>query len=134
MLGIRMQAFGGRRPIGSLAARRCVLGATVLACVLGGCSGLNMQSVPSAMVTPGKYEFHDCRAIETALKGRQARQVQLEKLMADASKETGGGIVSAMAYRPEYAANQGEIDELVRTTATKNCTEQSPFSSGRAVF
>jgi hypothetical protein len=134
MLGIRMQASGGRRPIGFLAARRCVLAATMLACVLGGCSGLNTQSVPSAMITPGKYEFQDCPAIAATLRARQARLLVLEKLMADASKEAGGGVVSAMAYRPEYASNQGEIDELTRATGNKNCTVQSPFSSGRAVF
>lgn len=134
MLGIRMQACGGWRPIGFLAARRGVLTATMLACVLGGCSGLNTQSVQSAMITPGKYEFYDCQRIEGTLRAKQARQVQLEKLMADASKETGGGVVNAMAYRPEYASNQGDIDELIRATSNKNCTAQSPFSSGRAVF
>jgi hypothetical protein len=86
------------------------------------------------MITPGKYTFNDCRSIETTLRARQARQLVLEKLMAEASKEPGGGVVSVIAYRPEYASNQGDIDELIRTTANKNCTVQSPFSSGRAVF
>lgn len=134
MLGIRMQTPSGRRPIGFLAAWRCVLTATMLACALGGCSGLNTHSATSAMITPGKYEFNDCPAIAVILRARQARQLALEKLMADASKEAGGGVVSVMAYRPEYASNQGDIDELIRATATKNCTAQSPFSSGRAVF
>jgi hypothetical protein len=118
--------WGGCRP--SLAV-------LLLAAGLGGCGGgFSQATVSSTMVTPGKYEFHSCQAIETDLRGRRARQAVLEQLMAKASEDAGGGVVSAITYRPEYLANQGEIAELIKTTANKNCTVQSPFSSGRAVF
>jgi hypothetical protein len=133
MFGIDEQKTNGRNPIGLTAVRRCLLGAALLA-GLGGCSGFGEQGISSALVTPGKYEFHSCQEIENSIQNRRARLIDLEKLMADASQGVGGGFVGAITYRPEYMQNRGEIAELVKTAQNKQCVIQRPLSSQRAVF
>jgi hypothetical protein len=49
------------------------------------------------------------------------RQRQLEELTAKANAGSGGQIMSAVAYRPEYLQLRGEMNELRRTSAEKKC-------------
>jgi len=46
---------------------------------------------------------------------------ELEALMAKAGEGTGGQLESTMAYRPEYAQLCGEMDQLRKAAADKNC-------------
>jgi hypothetical protein len=63
----------------------------------------------------------------------------LEALMARAGPGTDALLVSAVAYRPEYLAVRGEMNELRAAAATKKCDfvpgEEKPGapSSGAAV-
>jgi hypothetical protein len=41
--------------------------------------------------------------------------------MAKAGADTSGRLVSSMAYRPEYLERRGEMIELRRVAAEKNC-------------
>jgi hypothetical protein len=41
--------------------------------------------------------------------------------MAKASTGAGGGVVNAMAYRPEHAHVSGQIEAIHRVQADKNC-------------
>ena len=62
------------------------------------------------------------------------RQVELEQLMARSSQGAGGEFVNTIAYRGEYAQGRGDLIELAKTKADKQCASESKFSSGRAVF
>ena len=70
----------------------------------------------------------------TSLRNRRARDAELERLMAQASTGAGGEVVNLMVYRTDYLQNRGEIDELTRTAANKQCSIQSPWTSGRTIF
>ena len=102
--------------------------------LLTGCSGMSDVSVESVLVVPGKYNLHGCQEIETSLRNRRARDAELERLMAQASTGAGGEVVKLMVYRTDYLQNRGEIDELTRTAANKQCSIQSPWTSGRTIF
>ena len=54
--------------------------------------------------------------------------------MARASQGAGGEFVNTIAYRGEYAQGRGELIELAKAKADKQCAAESKFSSGRAVF
>ena len=54
--------------------------------------------------------------------------------MARASQGAGGEFVNTIAYRGEYAQTRGELVELAKAKADKQCATESKFSSGRAVF
>jgi hypothetical protein len=107
---------------------------TLLAVGLGGCSGMSDFSSSSVMVVPGKYNLHGCQEIEANIRSRRARDAELEKLMAQASTGAGGEVVNLMVYRTDYLQNRGELAELVRTAADKQCSIQSPWTSGRTIF
>jgi hypothetical protein len=110
-------------------------GATVLLmAVLTGCAGWSERTVTSALVNPGKYEFHSCEAIKSSIRTQRARQSELEQLMAKSAQSFGGEFVNAIAYRSEHLRTRGEIDVLVKTAEDKQCITQSPWSSERALF
>ena len=75
----------------------------------------------SFLVTPNKYAYYDCAQLAVALAGVQGRERQLTALKAKAEASPGGGLVSAVSYQPEYYQMRGEINEVHRTAAEKNC-------------
>lgn len=101
---------------------------------LSGCGGMSDFSASSVMIVPGKYNLHGCQEIEANIRNRRARDAELEKLMAQASTGAGGEVVNLMVYRADYLQNRGEIDELTRTAAGKQCSIQSPLTSQRTIF
>jgi len=77
--------------------------------------------VSSLLVQPGKYDIYTCPQIADRMQEVVAQDQKLEALMARASKETSGEVVNAIAYDPEYQANRGEMRELQKSAAAKNC-------------
>jgi hypothetical protein len=73
------------------------------------------------LVAPDKFVLYNCAQLNDAAQNNFARQQELEKLIAKAEQGSGGTIVSDMTYRPEYVQLRGEMNELRRTTAEKNC-------------
>jgi hypothetical protein len=108
--------------------------ALVLAAGLAGCGTVSEGASGSAFTSPGKYNMYTCQDIERNFLTLRARQVELEQLMARASQAVGGELVNTIAYRGEYAERTGELNELARAKADKQCATESKFSSGRAVF
>ena len=121
---------------GAKAVAGCIAGAfvTVLAVALAGCGSISDQSAAAALVSPGKYSLYTCQDIEQRTRAVRSRLVELQQLMARAEQGAGGQLVNALAYRTEYLQMNGEMDELAKTSAEKNCVDQSKWSSGRAVF
>lgn len=107
--------------------------ATLMAASLAGCGSMSEQSV-SAFSSPGKYQIYTCNDLEERVTERRKRQVELEQLMARASQAAGGELVNSLVYRSEYLQTRGDLAELKKAGADKQCATESQFSSGRAVF
>jgi hypothetical protein len=106
----------------------------ILPLTLAGCGSISDQTAASALVSPGKYSLYTCPDIEQRARTVRTRLLELEQLMTRAERGTGGELVNAIAYRTEYLQMRGELDELAKSTAEKNCVDQSKWSSTRAVF
>ena len=91
--------------------------------LLSACGSSNPQDdkVGTFLVAPGKYFLYDCQQLDAAAVGYQNRGEVLRKAMADADKSPGGGVVSLLAYRGEYGQVQGNLAEIRREAASKNC-------------
>jgi hypothetical protein len=94
---------------------------------LGGCA--SEDSTGRFLVTPDKFVLYNCAQLSDAAQANLLRQQELEKLMAKAG--TGPGtVVSDLAYRPEYVQLRGEMVELRKTSAEKNC-KPIVYTAGR---
>jgi hypothetical protein len=108
--------------------------AAALTAGLAGCGAISERTAASAFTSPGKYNVYTCQDIENAMAALRIRQVELEQLMARASQGAGGEFVNTIAYRGEYAQGRGDLTEMTKAKADKQCASESKFSSGRAVF
>mgnify|MGYP001600961519 CR=1 FL=1 len=99
--------------------------AFILLAMLSGCagspSGASDETLGRFLVAPGKFALYTCAEIADRVTANIARQHVLEGLMAKAGAGTGGRMVSSVAYRPEYLELRGEMVELRRVAAEKNC-------------
>ena len=100
---------------------------------LAGCGSAGERTV-AGFTSPGKYDMYTCEDIERQITGIRTRQTELEQVMGRASQGAGGDFVNAIAYRGEYAQGRGDLAELAKAKADKQCAVDSKFSSGRAVF
>ena len=73
------------------------------------------------LVEPDRYVLYACPEIATAWEANMNRQRELEALMIKAGTGAGGQIASGMAYRPEYNQLRGEMVQLRKAAADKNC-------------
>jgi hypothetical protein len=111
-----------------------VAAAVLLSFGLAGCGSISERTAAAAFTSPGKFDVYTCQDIETSAATLKKRQLELEQLMARASKGSGGEFVNIIAYRGEYAQGRGELVEMNKALADKQCATESKFSSGRAVF
>jgi hypothetical protein len=91
---------------------------------LGGCTtaGGNSDDMTSRFMTaPGKYTLYNCQQLADRSIVVVARQKELQGLMAKAETGADGRVASAIAYRPEYVASRGDLNELRNAAAAKNC-------------
>jgi hypothetical protein len=127
--------LSGRSNIDAI-RRAPVAAAAVLLAVAGlaGCGSVSERSLAGAFTSPGKYDIYTCADIERQMGAVLKRQTELEQLMSRASQGAGGEFVNTIAYRGEYSQGRGDLAELTRAKADKQCAVDSKFSSGRAVF
>lgn len=123
-------------PIRQLAA------AALMAALLAGCAsqgGANDDSVSRFLVAPDKFVLYSCAQLAEKTVATVARERELEALMARAGPGSDGRLVSAIAYRPEYLAVRGEMNELRAAAADKKCNfvpgeeKPGPRAGGGAV-
>lgn len=101
---------------------------------LAGCGMTSEQTAGLFFSSPGKFDIYSCSQIEANIIGTRARQTELEQLMARASQSAGGALVSAVAYRTEYAQARDDLKQLAQAKEDKQCAVDNKLSSGRAVF
>jgi hypothetical protein len=73
------------------------------------------------LVAPDKFQNYSCQQLEGRAVGVVSRRKQLEALMAKAGDSLDGRLASAMAYQAEYTETTGDLDELRRAAAIRNC-------------
>jgi hypothetical protein len=86
---------------------------TLAVMVLCGCASL--------LVSPDKYILYSCPELKGEADGIAGRQHELEALMKKAGVDAGGRFVSNQVYAPEYTQLRGQMDQLRKTAAEKNC-------------
>jgi len=96
-----------------------ILAIALTAAALCGCA--SEDAAGRFLVTPDKFAVYNCVQLSDVARANFVRQQQLELLMAKAGTGSGGEIVSGLAYRPEYVQLRGEMNELRKATAAKNC-------------
>ena len=97
-----------------------ILAAIALTAIaLGGCA--SDEAASRLLVQPDRYMLYNCEALATTAQANAVRQRELEGLMAKAGVDTGGQLVSSMTYRPEYLQLRGQMEQLRKTAAEKNC-------------
>ncbi len=98
--------------------------AATLAALLSACAntGVPDDDWGQLLVAPDKYVLYNCPDIEREAKQVATRQRKLEALMAQASTGSGGRMVSAIAYRPEYLEARGQMNVLRQAAREKKCT------------
>lgn len=98
--------------------------AIVVLAWLAGCTssgGTSDETAGRFLFAPGKFALYNCAEIADVAVANAKRQHELELLMAKAGAGAGGQLVSSVAYRPEYLEKRGEMVELRRVAAEKNC-------------
>jgi hypothetical protein len=130
-----LRAIGAAAGIGSTRNGMGAAAVALLAAAVGGCGTISDRTAASAFTSPGKYNVYTCADVEAGIAGLLVRQRELEQLMARASQGGAAGeFVNTIAYRGEYAQARGELVELAKAKADKQCASENQFSSGRAVF
>ena len=104
---------------------KAVAAIVFLALLLTACAGLpggnSDERISRLLVAPDKFVLYTCPEIAEKANETATRLRQLEGLMAQADAGPGGQLISDMAYRPEYLERRGDMNELRRTAASKNC-------------
>ena len=96
------------------------LAAVLLTATLAGC-GTTDNSMAGYFADPAKFILYSCPALAERASEVAERERELQALMAKAERDGGGRAVSALAYRNEYLATRGEMLELEKAAANKNC-------------
>ena len=111
-------------------AQHCVAALALLAgACLAGCAtqnGAPDDSMSSYMVSPGKYQLYSCPQMAVLEPQFRSREGELAVLIAKAESGPGGAIAATLAYRSEYLQVRGELAELGRAAAAKNCPPPAP--------
>jgi len=107
-----------------------VTAALLLAAGLAGCDTTD-DGVSRAFVAPGKFTLYNCVQLAQRTQTAIEREQELRALMAKASTDSAGRFISAMAYRPEYLVNHGQLMELRSVAAEKNCRNRPTLVPGQ---
>lgn len=98
-----------------------------------------MLSVPSAMAQidlpsmhadPSKYMLYRCPQLAQARPALVTRMHELEGLMTKAAAGTGGSMIGTLAYRSDYLAVRGDLNNLERRAAELNCPPAPALPAG----
>jgi len=99
---------------------RAIAAAAITSVWLSACA-MSDDSLSSFLVAPGKYVLYTCDDIARTAKGMQARQKELEQLMAKAGTDAGGRLIGDATYGTEYATTRGQMKELRAAAAERKC-------------
>jgi hypothetical protein len=90
-----------------------------LAALAAGCAGVD--PVASVLAQPGKYDYYPCPQLIEELRRISIKERELKGLMDKAARDTGGALVSALAYQSDYLTVRGELRMLEMEAQRKKC-------------
>jgi hypothetical protein len=127
----RLFAFVGRKTCATLTCTTLTWVATAI--VLAGCTG--GDGIGTILVDPGRYSAYHCNDMVARWTYLNMREKQLGDLMLRANEGTGGTVIGAMAYRPEYEQILTEKRMLRRAAVEKKCdlVPQSNYQSDNTI-
>lgn len=97
--------------------------ALLLSASLGACV-LAPDALAPVFTDPAKYDFVSCKELTSREAALTKREQDLRELMDKASRDTGGAVANALAYRTDYLNVRGEV-KLVREVAQrKDCASE----------
>ncbi|HZP78640.1 MAG TPA: hypothetical protein VFB45_21050 [Pseudolabrys sp.] len=97
-----------------------VLGLLALAAALGGCSTTE-DSQARMFANPGQFELFDCPRLAMRAQELAKREQELRMLTAKAGDDAAGRFIAGQAYHSEYMQVRGQLGEIARMQAIKNC-------------
>jgi hypothetical protein len=96
--------------------------------LVGGCA-LSDARLGAMVSDTAEYEVLTCEQLGKKEAELKTRLAELDGLMQKAATGTGGGVVNAIAYRPEHITAQGSLDSVHRVEAEKGCHTEAPAAS-----
>jgi hypothetical protein len=106
---------------------RAAAAAALLALGVGLCGCANMgDTMVSAFADPAKYEFYDCKQLESERKTQATRAADLQRLMAKAETGVAGSVVSELAYRNDYIALRAQAKLADEVWQRNKCVATLP--------
>lgn len=102
-------------------AAAALFAAMLGACTAQGSGNTHDDRMGRILVAPDKYQLYNCAQLAEQHKVTSARARELLGLMAKAGPGADGRLISTVAYRPEYLERYGELNEMRRAAAAKNC-------------
>ncbi len=101
------------------------------AVAFAGCS--SSDGPGSFLVDPARYDLMTCKDLIVQWNGLLAREQELRKLQARASEGTGGAIIGAISYRPDFEAVLADKKNVQREAAEKKCTLAPAYQSDHTI-
>jgi hypothetical protein len=96
-----------------------ILLTTLAVMALYGCT--SDETASRFLAAPDKYMLYSCEELARAAESNEGRQRELEPLMKKAGVDAGGRFISNQAYQPEYTMLRGDMKNLRKAAAEKNC-------------
>jgi hypothetical protein len=103
----------------------------VLGVGLVGCADMS-DSMTTAFADPAKYDFYDCKQLETERTNLSTRAATLQGLMAKANTGVAGPVVAELAYRNEYVSIRGQARFAEEAWQRNKCRASSPAAAAAA--
>jgi hypothetical protein len=95
--------------------------AAMLCALLSACA-TDDESMSRLAVAPGNYRLYSCPQLAYQIKLISEQAEKLRALMDKAGTTSSGRLVSDASYRPDYLVAIGQIREMRKEEAVKNCS------------
>ena len=118
-------SFSLSRPLWRAVAALALL---TLGAGLGGCAGVG-ESLSSAFVDPARYDFYECKQLESERKALANRGAEYQGLIAKAQTGVGGSVVAELAYRNDYISTRAQAKLAEEVWQRNKCHETPPTAA-----
>jgi hypothetical protein len=121
-------------PRAAAAIALLTLGLTLVLGLAGCASSVSEMgdNMTLAFVDPAKYDYYDCKQLETERKSINTRIEELQRLMAKADTGAAGPVIAELAYRQDYISSRGQAKLANEAWRRNNCHDSPPAPPGTA--
>jgi hypothetical protein len=112
---------------------RPTLFASLALCLAVAACSSSSESTMTFFAAPGKYQYHNCDQLATAVKTTSARQKELKTLIDKAAQGAAGVFVGTIAYKSDYLAATEDLKLLDIAAREKNCLTSETWQSNTVI-